>query len=123
MIDDLPVVRVWVHFTEHHAMNVVVEGPDGPFDAGLTRCTSDLGRIAREAAHTAWRTDTFPIEITVDRPFWIKKGTLVELTEDPEGATHPYAYVTGFLPMGRVLVRHPQTGDGVYATEEFTAVR
>ncbi|AGZ46719.1 hypothetical protein [Actinoplanes friuliensis] len=51
----------------------------------------------------------------------MKEGLIVTVPLDPEeGATHAFAQVVGFLPVGGVLVVHPETSAGVYAPEDLT---
>ncbi|MGK5738731.1 hypothetical protein [Micromonospora sp. URMC 103] len=104
-------------------MQVVVAGPDGPIDAGVTRRSKDIGRMAREAATAAYGGESGEIGILVDRPPWLHEGTVVRpdpAAVDPgEAPTHPYGQVVGFLPVGGVVVVHPESGSGVYAPEDL----
>ena len=104
-------------------MRLVLPGPNGPVDAGSTRRSLDLGRLAREAAARMYGSEAVDIALLVDQPPWLQPGMIVRQLsppEDPGEATaHPYAQVVGFLPVGGVLVVHPETGVAVFPPEDL----
>ncbi|MEV0003154.1 hypothetical protein AB0H28_12830 [Micromonospora sp. NPDC050980] len=100
----------------------MLDGPDGPVDAGVTKHTADLGRMAQEAAAGIHGGGPLDVSLLVDRPPWLAPGVLVHLppsTDPGETTRHPYGQIVDFLPVGGVLVWHPETSTGVYAPEEL----
>ncbi|MFI7523738.1 hypothetical protein [Micromonospora globbae] len=116
-------ITAHVHFRPDRSMQVVVPGPDGPIDAGMTRRSKDIGRMAREAASAAYGGEPVELAILVDRPPWLWEGALVRpdpaVVDPGEAPTHPYGQVVAFLPVGGVVVMHPESGSGVYAPEDL----
>ncbi|MEV0330797.1 hypothetical protein AB0H63_30720 [Micromonospora echinospora] len=117
-------LKASVHFNPDRSMRVVLEGPDGPIDAGTTRRSADLGRTAQEAASAIFGPGAATVEVFVDQPPWLHEGMIVRLQAaavDPdEATTHPFAQVVGFLPVGGVIVVHPESGSAVYPPEDLT---
>ncbi len=120
-------VTAHVRFAPDRSVQITVDGPHGPVDAGVTSRSTEIGPMAREAARVAFADDAVEVETRVDRPPWLREGMLVRLAEsalDPaERPSSPYAQVMAFLPVGGVLVMHPESGAGVYAPEDLTTVR
>ncbi|RKN27922.1 hypothetical protein D7044_27310 [Micromonospora musae] len=116
-------VTVHVHFNADRSMRLVVAGPHGPVDAGVTRRSADLGRLAREAAAAEYGPGPMEVDVLVDRPPWLEEGMIVRpdasVVDPTEQPTHPFAQIVGFLPVGGVLVVHPESGAAVYPPEEL----
>jgi hypothetical protein len=119
-------VTARVHFEPDRSMRVVIQGPAGTIDAGTTRRSADLWRIAKEAVRALSGPGPSDVEVLVDQPPWLREGMIVQPVADQidpdEGTTHPYAQVVGFLPVGGVMIVHPETGAGVYAPEHLTVI-
>jgi hypothetical protein len=116
-------VTFQVHFDSDRSMRVVVPGPEGPVDVGSTRESADVGRIAGEGVRSVFGSGQVDFALRVDRPPWLDESTLVRLAPaDCDGISHPYGQVVGFLPVGGVMVVHPEAGAGVYAPESLTPV-
>ncbi|MEV6365818.1 hypothetical protein AB0L86_02850 [Micromonospora musae] len=117
-------VTVTVHFNPDRSMRLVVAGPNGPVDGGVTtRRSAYLGRLAQEAAATAYGPGPIEVAVLVDRPPWLEEGMIVRpdasVADPAEQPTHPFAQIVGFLPVGGVLVLHPESGAAVYPPEEL----
>ncbi|MFC0099133.1 hypothetical protein ACFFKH_16605 [Micromonospora marina] len=110
-----------VHFEPDRSMRLVLAGPDGPVDAGTTRRSTELGRMAQDAAA---RIGSGPADVSllVDRPPWLRLGMIVRMpasADTGERPRHPYGQVIGFLPVGGVVVWHPESSAGVHAPEDL----
>ncbi|TDC38272.1 hypothetical protein E1211_07505 [Micromonospora sp. 15K316] len=116
-------VTVTVHFNPDRSMRLVVAGPDGPVDAGVARRSADLGRLAQAAATAEYGPGPIEVAVLVDRPPWLEEGMIVRpdasVADPTEKSTHPFAQIVGFLPVGGVLVVHPESGAAVYAPEDL----
>ncbi|MET7836946.1 hypothetical protein ABZS44_29435 [Micromonospora sediminicola] len=112
-----------VRYDPDRSMRLLLTGPDGQIDAGSTRRTADLGRMARDAAERHYGPDATEVSLLVDRPPWLREGTVVRPvapSDDPgETHEHPYGQVVGFLPVGGVLVWRPGTSVEVHAPEDL----
>ncbi|MFG1677942.1 hypothetical protein [Micromonospora sp. NPDC049282] len=111
-----------VHFNPDRSMRLVLAGPSGPVEAGSTRHTADLGRMARDAAAHLFGADPVDVSLLVDRPPWLRPGMIVRLpapTDPREATRHPYGQVVDFLPVGGVLVWHPESSAAVHAPEDL----
>jgi hypothetical protein len=106
------------------SMVVVLDGPDGPVEVGRAFSTTDVGLIAFRGAQEAYGDDDVEVALLAERPPWLREGDVVRI--DPagleEGQTHPYGQVVGFLPVGGVLVVHPESGAGVQQPEHLDVV-
>jgi hypothetical protein len=115
-----------VRYLPDRSVSVTVDGPDGPMDAGVTRRSSEIGPMAQRVAELAFTGSPVQVQLRVEQPPWLREGMLVEVAAtalDPEERpTFPYGQVMGFVAVGGVLVMHPETGAGVFAPEDLTAV-
>ncbi|MFI6758059.1 hypothetical protein ACIBF5_02780 [Micromonospora sp. NPDC050417] len=79
--------------------------------------------MAQEAASAAYGPGPIDVAILVDRPPWLQEGAVVRpdpAAVDPgEAPAYPYGQVVGFLPVGGVIVVHPESGSAVYAPEDL----
>ncbi|MGV9766832.1 hypothetical protein [Micromonospora tulbaghiae] len=111
-----------VHFNPDRSMRLVLAGPDGPVDAGTTRRSAELGQMAQDAAARVYGSGPVDVSLLVDRPPWLRPGMIVRMpaSADPGEATrHPYGQVVDFLPVGGVVVWHPESSAGIHAPEDL----
>jgi hypothetical protein len=118
-------VTARVTFTADRKMWMYLHGPKGTSEVGIIPRSQDIGPIARARAATIYEGSHVDLDVEVEQPPWLTRGLIVRLAAeavDPaEGASHPWAQVVGFLPVGGVLVVHPETGAGVQPPEMLMA--
>ncbi|MFC4019484.1 hypothetical protein ACFOW4_16290 [Micromonospora sp. GCM10011542] len=114
-------VTVHVAYRPDRSMRVVVLGPEEPVEAGTTHLTAEVGPIAAAGVRAVYGAEPVSVHLRLDRPPWLERGMIVRLTpEDTDGMTHPYGQVMGFLPVGGVIVVHPEASAGIYPPELLT---
>ena len=112
-------VVVHVRWDDDRTMHLSAVTDDGAVGIGSTDRSDAVGRLAREGVAALLGPDAATAVLLVDRPPWLHEGDRVRIDASAleSGETHRYGRVVGFLPIGGVMVVHPESGAGIYPPE------
>src|SRR3954451_17436174 len=104
-------VRVIAEYLPDRSLRLTTGGPSGVIELADGVSYSEIGPEADAAVRKLHPDGEVSLDIEVPPPPWVKRGDFIRIqsgSDSLEGTTTPYAQVVGFLPIGGVLVVHPE---------------